>query len=160
MRRLSLFICACVALACAACGSSGNNSAGATAKPPAKQCPNTIPFVATYLPPGFSNQLQSGPASGKSTMTNVTIFHYSGQGGQYLEFLRGGKRSALSGTKGIIVLSHLARIGSVPQGVAMTFRLGPSRCGKYQVVLGGLPASAKPGDELIKVDHGLKAAPG
>ncbi len=155
MRRLSLILCVCVAVACAAC-SSGDKSRAT----PAKQCPTKIPFVATYLPPGFSNQLKSGPANGKSTITNTTIAHYDGQNGQYLEFLRGGKRSALTGAKGIIALSHLARIGSVPQGVALTFRLGPSRCGKYQVVLGGLPATANPGNELIKVDHGLKATSG
>lgn len=152
MRRLSLVLCA-VALLAAACG-GGGPTVGAS-KVPSKPCPSKIPFAAGYLPPGFTNQLQSGPASGQTSLKNVAIFHYNGGGGQYIEVLRGGKRSPLNGTAPMIVLNHLARIGPVPHGYAINFRLAAQRCGTFQIVGANFP---KP-DELVKVGHGLKAAP-
>jgi hypothetical protein len=157
MRRLSLIVCVLIALGAAGCG---NSPKVGIAKPALKPCPDRIPFKATYLPPGFTNQLASGPSAGKPTMKNVTIYHYNGKGGEYIEFLRGGKRSPLDATKGMIVLNHIARIGPIPQGWAVNFRLAAQRCAGFQVVIGGFPTSAKPGDELVKVVHGLQAVPG
>jgi len=158
MRSLSLLArvaCAILAVVVAGCGSSGTpvapNSAAAAAKP----CPDKIGFSAGYLPAGFSNQLQPGPASGLPSLTNVTIYHYTGGGGSYIEFLRGGRRSALNGSVGMIVLSHLARIGPIPHGYAINFRLAGQRCAVFQVVGVGLPSA-----EVVKIGHGLKPAAG
>jgi hypothetical protein len=157
MRHLSLALCFIVALGAASCTKTAPPLG--VAKPAVKACPNKIPFVAGYLPNGFSKQLQTGPASGKADLKNVTIEHYQGPSGAYVEFLRGGKRSPLGATKGMIVLNHLARIGPIPQGWAINFRIAAQRCAGFQIVLGGMPSSAKPGDELVKIGHGLQAVP-
>jgi hypothetical protein len=158
MRRLTLAFCLLVAIAATSCGGKP-----ASAPPPAvaggassanKPCPNDLPFAAGYLPPGFSNQRQPGPAAGKPSLKNVTIFHYTGGGGQYIEMLRGGRRGILNASVGMIVLNHRATIGPLNGGTAINFRLGAARCGIYQIVTNIPDPHAR---ELVNVGHGLRA---
>jgi hypothetical protein len=162
MRRLTLSFCLLVAVVAAGCG--GDKTAASppplAGKPAAnKPCPNSLPFTAGYLPAGFSTQLQPGPAAGKPAVKNVTIFHYSGQKGMYLEILRGGKRGILNGAAGILLLNHRYQgsIGPTTGGNAINFRLGAARCGRYQIYSNDKDPHAK---ELVKVGHGLKPVSG
>ncbi len=155
MRRLSLFLRVAfvvVGLVAAACGKK------ATPLPPvAGSCPNNLPFTVGYLPAGFSSQRQSGPVAGKPSIKDVSIFHYTGAGGHYIEILRGGRRTQLNGSVGMIVLNHLARIGPISGGYAINVRLGPGHCALYQILSNETNDKAQ---ELVKVGHGLKPTAG
>jgi hypothetical protein len=157
MRRLTLSFCLVVAVAAAGCGAKSQSPPPLAGKPSAnKPCPNSLPFAAGYLPAGFSTQMQPGPAPGKTSLKNVTIFHYSGPGGRYIEILRGGKRGVLNGSVGIIVVNHLGRIGPLPGGYAINFRFGGARCATYQIFSNENDKAV----ELVKVGHGMKATSG
>src|SRR5581483_8127285 len=118
MRRLPFRLHVTVSLAFVlATACSGGKSPEGTPVPAAqasKACPNEIPFRAGYLPAGFGQTLQEGPAPRLPTLKNVTIFHYSGSGGRYIEILRGGKRATLDGSTPIRVLNLFGRIGPIP----------------------------------------------
>jgi hypothetical protein len=155
MRRPTLAFCLFVAVAATSCGSKPAPApapalAGQTGNKP---CPNDLPFEPTYLPPGFSSQRLAGPAAGKPSLRNVTIFHYDGSGGRYIEILRGGRRGLLNGSALIKVMNHRGAIGPTTGGVAINFRLGPARCAIYQVFTNIPDPHAV---EMVKVGHGLR----
>jgi len=156
MRRLTLVLSVLVALAAAGCG--GKTQGALVGKPAAnKPCPDSLPFTAGYVPAGFQTKIQDGPAAGKTPLKNVTIFHYTGPGGRYIEILRGGKRAILNGAVGMLVLNRNASIGPLQGGSAINFRLGNARCARYQVYSNDPDPHAK---ELVKVGHGLRLLSG
>jgi len=154
MRRLTLSFCLLVAVVAAACGKSETPGTLVPKSAPNKPCSDQLPFTVGYLPAGFSRQLQPGPEPGKPPIKNVTIFHLMAPGGKYIEILRGGKRGILNGSVGIIVMNRTGSIGPTTGGNAINFRLGSSRCARYQVFSNDRDPQAK---ELVKIGHGLQA---
>ncbi len=153
--RVACTVLLIVATACGGGGGGDDSQPKSSAAGPARQCANKIPFTAAYLPSGFSKTLQAGPGGGRPGIKNVTVFHYNGSGGRFIDIFRGGGRAEIGRSSPIKVLARFGRIAPIPRGYAIRFRLRTAVCSRYQLELIGLGSG-----DAVKVGHGLRPTTG
>ena len=161
LRVSSQVLASLMLLLVAACASNSQSQSQERSEIRSTDCPRSLPFRATHLPPGFDSTLHSGQGGGGGDLPGeVIVFHYRGPeaSGRFINVFRGTGMYEVneSGASPIMVLDARGEIGEIHDGYGVEFELNnePRGCRAFSVEAFGVSK-----EELKAFAEGLRTNP-